>query len=60
MFLQHYNARPFASAATFAAIESKGFEDVPRPSYSPDLAPSDFGLFGVLKKHIKGISFTCD
>ena len=56
-FLQHGNA----SAATFAAKESIGFEDAPHPPpYSPDLAPSDFGLFGALKKHLKGISFTCD
>ena len=59
-FLQHDNARPCASAATFDAIDSIGFEDAPHPPYSPDLAPSDFGLFGALKKHLKGINFTCD
>jgi len=59
MFLQHDNARPYASAATFAAIDNIGFEDSPHPPpYSPDLAPSDFGLFGALKKYLKGIIFT--
>jgi hypothetical protein len=28
--------------------------------YSPDLAPSDFHLFGLLKKHLGGRRFTTD
>jgi hypothetical protein len=35
--------------------DSAIFEDVPHPPYSLDLAPSDFQLFAVLKKHLKGI-----
>jgi hypothetical protein len=58
--LQHDNARPHTSAATSAAVDSIEFEVVPHPPYSPDLAPSDFWLFGALKKHIKGNRFTCD
>jgi hypothetical protein len=30
----------------------------PHPAYSPDLAPSDFFLFGALKTHMKGRHFT--
>jgi histone-lysine N-methyltransferase SETMAR len=30
------------------------------PSYSPDLAPSDFYLFGPLKKHVGGRRFATD
>jgi hypothetical protein len=28
---------------------------VPHPAYSPDLAPSDFFLFGYLKSKLQGI-----
>jgi histone-lysine N-methyltransferase SETMAR len=29
-------------------------------AYSPDLAPSDFHLFGPLKKALRGRRFSCD
>ncbi|GFN93131.1 transposase [Plakobranchus ocellatus] len=30
---------------------------IPHPAYSPDLAPSDFHLFGPLKRHLGGKKF---
>jgi hypothetical protein len=30
------------------------------PAYSPDLAPSDFHLFGPLKEALRGRRFPCD
>jgi histone-lysine N-methyltransferase SETMAR len=30
------------------------------PPYSPDIAPSDFYLFGFLKKHLTGKQFATD
>jgi len=30
------------------------------PAYSPDLAPSDFRLFGSLKNALRGRRFSCD
>jgi histone-lysine N-methyltransferase SETMAR len=51
---------PHTSAATSAAVNSIRFEVVPHPPYSPYLAPSDFWLFGALKKHLKGNHFTCE
>ena len=30
------------------------------PAYSPDLAPSDFHLFGPLKEALSGRRFSCD
>ena len=30
------------------------------PAYSPDLAPSDFHLFGPLKEALRGRRFSCD
>jgi hypothetical protein len=41
-------------------MESTELEVVPYPPYSPYLALSDFSLLAVLKKHLKGIHFTCD
>ena len=37
-----------------------GFQCLDRPSYSPDLAPSDYHLFPGLKKQLKGRHFSSD
>ena len=37
-----------------------GWEQLPDPPYSPDLALSDFLLFGPLKEFLKGIKFLRD
>ena len=42
------------------AVERNGFELIPHPAYSPDLAPSDFFLFPNLKKDIRGLHFRSD
>jgi len=31
-------------------VDSLGLEVLPHPPYSPDLAPSDYRLFGLMKK----------
>jgi hypothetical protein len=36
------------------------WEVLNHPPYSPDLAPSDFHLFGPLKKHLGGKRFATD
>jgi len=33
---------------------------LPHPAYSPDLAPSDFHLFGLLKDALEGKRFRAD
>jgi hypothetical protein len=38
-------------------IEAYGMEQAPHPPYSPDLAPSDFYLFGSLKDRLQGQHF---
>lgn len=43
------HARRHTSAATTAALEGIGFEVVPHPSYSSDLAPSDFWILQLSK-----------
>jgi transposase len=60
ILLRHDKARSHTSAATSTTVESIGFEVVLHPPFSPDLAPSDFWLFGALKKYLKGYRFTCD
>ena len=39
------------------AVESNEYELIPHPTYSPDLAPSDYFLFPNLKKDIRGRHF---
>ena len=42
------------------AVERNGYELIPHPAYSPDLAPSDFFLFLNLKKDTRGLHFRSD
>ena len=42
------------------AVERNGYELIPHPAYSPDLALSDFFLFPNLKKDIRGCHFWSD
>jgi hypothetical protein len=37
--------------------EENGLRFAPHPSYSPDLTPSDFFLFGYVKKRLKEMVF---
>ncbi|UYV76643.1 hypothetical protein LAZ67_14001559, partial [Cordylochernes scorpioides] len=53
----HDNARPHTSCKTVSTIIKLGFEVLEHPAYSPDLAPSDYFLFGLLKKELKGKQF---
>ena len=54
------NARPHTAARTLAKIEDLGWKLLTHPPYSPDLAPSDFHFFGLLKESMKGIHFQTD
>jgi histone-lysine N-methyltransferase SETMAR len=49
MLLQHDNARSYTSLKSWEAITKFGWTVLPHPLYSPELAPSDFHLFGALK-----------
>ena len=50
VLLQQDNARVHTCKIAMAAIELNGYESIPHPAYSPDLAPSDFFLFPNFKK----------
>src|SRR5574343_927827 len=60
ILLQQDNARVHTChVATATAIEC-GYELLPHPAYSPDLAPSDYSLFSNLKKYLRGRHFLDD
>ncbi|GFO00549.1 transposase [Plakobranchus ocellatus] len=41
-------------------INVKISKPIPHPAHSPDLAPSDFHLFGHLKRHLGGMAFEAE
>lgn len=53
----HDNARPHAARATVNLLDQFRWDVFDHPPYSPDLAPSDFHLFPVLKGHLGGRRF---
>jgi hypothetical protein len=60
VILQHDNARPHTANMTKAAIQELDWEIVPRPPYSPDLAPSDYHLLRSLSNNLRVVSFNND
>jgi histone-lysine N-methyltransferase SETMAR len=51
------NARAHTDQKYRTFWEENGLRRAPHPRYSPDLAPSDFLLFGYVKEHLKGMVF---
>jgi len=49
------NAKVHRSQYTNEKVTELGFAMLPHPPYSPDLAPSDFFLFGYIKDKLKGV-----
>jgi histone-lysine N-methyltransferase SETMAR len=60
ILLQHDNARSHTSVKTQEAITKLGWTVLPHQPYRPDIAPSDFHLFGALKDAISGKRFGSD
>jgi len=56
----HDNAPAYRALATRKKLAYLGFHCLGHPSYSPDLAPSDYHLFPGLKKQLKGRNFSSD
>ena len=46
----HDNARPHLAGHTAETLRKLKFEVMAHPPYSPDLAPSDYHLFGPIKE----------
>ncbi|GFO04123.1 histone-lysine N-methyltransferase SETMAR [Plakobranchus ocellatus] len=55
--LDRLNANPHSANLTQQWLQRYGWEILPHPAHSPDLAPSDFHLFGPLKRHLGGMAF---
>ena len=60
VLLQQDNAKVHTCKLAMDAVERNGYELIPHPAYSPDLAPSDIFLFPNLKKGIRGCQFRSD
>ena len=60
VLLQQDNAKVHTSKVAINAVEPNGYELIPNPAYSSDLAPTDFLLFPNLKKDICGCPFRSD
>ncbi|GFX17621.1 histone-lysine N-methyltransferase SETMAR [Trichonephila clavipes] len=58
VLLLHDNARPHVARVARNTIQRHGWEILCHPSYSPDLATSDYYLFHSLDNHLSGKSFT--
>lgn len=57
VLLLHDNARPHTALKTIETVQKLKFEVLQHPAYSPDLAPSDYHLFGPLKDNLRGRHF---
>lgn len=53
----HDNARPHIAKMTRQKLLELGWEILPHPPYSPDIAPSDYHLFRSLDNHLRGKVF---
>lgn len=51
------NARPHTARKVTQFMEEHHMKKAPQPAYSPDIAPSDFFLFGYLKNKLQGEHF---
>ena len=60
VLLLHDKARPHTANATVETIQALHFETLSHPPYSPDLAPSDFHVFGPLNEALRGRHFSSD
>ena len=60
VLLLHDNAPVHMYAKSQATIRQRGFQQLNHPPYSPDLAPSDYFLFRVMKKILRGKRFSGD
>jgi len=58
--LLHDNAPAHMSQVVQAIVKDIGFEQLSHPPYSPELAPSDFYRFRLLKQHLRGTRFFDD
>jgi transposase len=54
LFIHWDNASSHTAKTVKVAVDKTRMKILPQPPYSPDLAPSDFFLFGYVKNQLKG------
>lgn len=57
VILHHDNARPHVAKNTMQKLNELGWEILPHPPYSPDMAPTDYHLFRSLTNHLSNKEF---
>ncbi|UYV72622.1 hypothetical protein LAZ67_10000088 [Cordylochernes scorpioides] len=57
VYLQHDDARPHVENLTIETINKLNFKVLIHPPYSPDLAPSDFYVYGHFKRFLRSMTF---
>ena len=55
MKFHHDNAKPHIAKSVITYLNEQNFIIMDHPSYSPDLAPSDFWLFDYIKQRLKSL-----
>jgi hypothetical protein len=60
VLLLHDNAWPHTSLRTGEAVAKMVWTVLPRPAHSPDLARSDYHVFGPVKDEVRGSHFADD
>ncbi len=60
VLFQQDNATPHTAAITKKKIQDLGWECLPHPPFSPDMAPSDYHLFLSLSNSLQGVKFGGD
>ena len=58
LIFQHDKARPHVAKPVKNYLENVGWEVLPHPPYSPDIAPSDYYLFDCMNNDLIGQRFT--
>jgi histone-lysine N-methyltransferase SETMAR len=57
IYFLHDNARPHIAKSTREKLLELGWVTVPHPSYSPDLAPTDYHLYRSLSNYLREKKF---
>ena len=60
ILLQQDNAKVYTCSIAMDVVERNGYELIPHSAYSPDLAPSDFFIFPILKNDTRKCHFRSD
>ena len=60
LILHMDNAKPHRGKIVDEFIEASHLRKAPHPEYSPDVAPSDFFLFGYVKHKLEGKHYTSE